>query len=120
MTEKTYSLILLTDGLPAIVDPEWFDRLNKYAWRAEQFHASTYAVTDIIVRGHKKKLRMHRLIAGTPPGKICHHINHLTLDNRRKNLLNLTSDEHSKLHSHSRIRVKYAKNPTIQHQNKAE
>lgn len=66
-----------------------------------------YAVTDITVRGHPKKLRMHRLIANTPPGKITHHINHITLDNRRKNLLNVTKDEHDDLHSRNRILIKY-------------
>ena len=114
MSEKPYGRIPLDQGLWAIVGLDWVDRLRKYTWRAEQFHCSTYAVTDIIIRGHKKKLRMHRLGANTPPGKITHHKNHITLDNRPENLLNLTSQEHTEIHSRSRIRVKYAKNPTIQ------
>lgn len=113
MSEKAYGRIPLDQGLWAIVNLNWVNRLRKYAWRAERFHASIYAVTEIIVRGHPKKLRMHRLVAGTPPGKICHHKNHITLDNRPENLLNLTSKEHTALHSRSQILIKYTKNTTI-------
>lgn len=98
----------LGQGLFAIVDASWYDRLIKYDWYPEQFHSSTYAVADIIVRGHKKKLRMHRLVANTPPGKITHHINHNSLDNRRANLLNLTKRGHNAEHSRGHIRIKYA------------
>lgn len=106
--------IPLDKGMFAIVDASWFERLSKYKWRAELFHASYYAVTDIVVRGHKKTLRMHRLIANTPPRKICHHRNHNSLDNRRENLLNVTKQEHNELHSRSHIRIKFEKIPTIQ------
>lgn len=107
MTEPKY--IPLGNGLQAIVDADRYLGLLKYNWRAEQFHASTYAVADIIVRGHKKKLRMHRLVANTPPMKITHHKNHNSLDNRRENLLNCTKQEHNELHSRSHIRIKYEK-----------
>jgi len=114
MTEKPTAKIFLDINIWTTVDRDWFERLLKYNWRPEVFHASTYAVADITVRGHKKKLRMHRLIANTPPRKVTHHINHNSLDNRRENLLNLESREHTELHSQSKILIKYEKNPTIE------
>lgn len=111
MTEP--AKIYLGEGLFAVVDSIRRERLCKYNWYPEVFHSSTYAVADIVVRGHKKKLRMHRLVANTPPQKITHHINHITLDNRRENLLNCTKQEHNELHNRGHIRIKYEKNPTI-------
>lgn len=104
----------LGNGLFAIVDPERRETLCKYNWYPELFHSSTYAVADIIARGHKKKLRMHRLVANTPPRMICHHINYNTLDNRKENLLNCTKQRHNEIHSRSHIRILFEKKPTTQ------
>lgn len=100
--------IYVGNDMWAIVDDDWFPHLIKYQWRAELFHSSYYAVTDVAGRNGKRKLRMHRLVANTPPRKFPHHRNHNTLDNRRENLLNVTSQEHDELHSRSHIRIKYA------------
>ena len=42
---------------------------------------------------------MHRQITHCPNDKVVHHINHDGLDNRKANLLNMTTDQHKKIHS---------------------
>ena len=51
--------------------------------------------------GEKRKRTrtgIHRLILGTPPHLVCHHINGDVLDNTRENLLECTQAEHVTLH----------------------
>lgn len=41
---------------------------------------------------------MHRQIAHTPRGQVCHHLNGISLDNREANLLNCTPAQHNFYH----------------------
>jgi len=111
--EKPTVKIPLGDGLYALINAEDYELIEPYEWYAHQHHCSTYAAARAKIRGRWRTLRMHRLIAHTPPRMITHHLNHNTLDNRRENLLNLTSKEHTKYHTDNKIRVKFEKNTTI-------
>jgi len=51
---------------------------------------------------------MHRFIARTPFGDVCHHINGDSLDNRFENLKNMGKQDHTMLERNNRIRIKRA------------
>ena len=46
---------------------------------------------------------LHDFIMATPHGMVCHHINGDTMDNRKKNLINMSNSEHSILHHRKKI-----------------
>lgn len=90
--------IPLTQGKFALVDPEiwvWLDRKN---WRAKKSRGGWYAYKITRSSGKTRYAYMHRLINRAPAGKITHHKNGFTLDNRRENLQNMTESEHDNLH----------------------
>jgi hypothetical protein len=84
--------IPLTQNKIAIVDNHWFDILNQYKWKAlwNVDTKSFYAATETGGKYNRKTLYMHRIVAKTPKGMVCDHINHDTLDNRESQLRNLT------------------------------
>jgi hypothetical protein len=84
----------------AFCDPIWLPVLNKFHWYAKKSRGLWYACSKIIIAGKVKFLRMHRIVAHTPPGMIPHHLNGNTLDNREANLLNITEYEHQKYFSY--------------------
>jgi len=91
--------IPLNNGRYAIVDPDWFDVLNAFTWYAKKSFSCWYAVRKETLNGSCYLVRMHRVVADTPPGLVCHHINRNPLDNRRLNLQNMSQFEHQKLYS---------------------
>ncbi|MHC4666706.1 MAG: HNH endonuclease [Planctomycetota bacterium] len=72
----------------AKVDPDDYDRLNKYKWCAVGLGNKFYAVRGGRRRkGHTRKCyRMHREVIHIPDGMECDHINGNSLDNRKANL----------------------------------
>lgn len=100
----------LGDGLYATIDNDDSDLIKNYTWKSGLFKCSYYANCRTRINGRWRTLRMHRLIAGTPPRKVCHHLNHNSLDNRRKNLVNMTPQEHMAEHTNNTIRVKFKRN----------
>lgn len=64
---------------PAIVDDEDFEQISLYTWYLSE---KGYAVA----KPARRTIRMHRIIAKTPKGKLTDHVNHDKLDNRRVNL----------------------------------
>jgi len=88
----------LSGGLFAIVDTELFDDLNRHYWRAMKSSYCCYAVRKHRIAGKDYYIKMHRLIAETPPFQECHHKNGNSLDNRRCNLSNLSPPAHRRLH----------------------
>lgn len=92
--------IPLSDSLFALVDPDWFDVLIQFNWYAKKSAYRWYAVRKICLNGHCWLVRMHRIIAETPPDMVCHHVNGFSLDNRRLNLQNMSWFEHTKMHSY--------------------
>lgn len=79
--------IKLSQGKYALVDNEDFDVISKYKW----YYANGYAQRSQYMgggRSNKKVIvqQMHRLIMGSPDGKMVDHKNHDCLDNRKSNL----------------------------------
>lgn len=78
--------IPLTQGKYAIVDPEDFERLNRYKWYASKWGNTFYAIRCAGPRRNLKYIRMHREIISPPGHLVVDHINHNGLDNRKANL----------------------------------
>lgn len=87
--------ILLTKGQVAIVDDKNYEWLMQWKWFSEwsESNKSYYAVRMQGKGTDRKVIRMNRVIAGTPDGLDCDHINHNTLDNQEKNLRNITRSQ---------------------------
>jgi hypothetical protein len=92
MTERTHHRVIpLTRGKFAIVDPQDYERLAEYKWYAAKITGNFYAQ-----RGAKgTTIKMHREIVDIPPGLVCDHRNHDTLDNRKSNLRICTQAQNS-------------------------
>lgn len=101
-----FAIIQLTQGKVAIVDNHRYAALNKFSWRAVHAHNNWYAKTTIRRDGTDIDISMHRFIARTPFGHVCHHVNGNSLDNREANLLNMSKQEHTMLERNNRIRIK--------------
>jgi len=91
-------LVALSQGKSAIVDLDVTSAVWQYRWRAIRWHYRWYAYATKRLDGTCCRVAMHRLIAQTPPGQVCHHYNRNSLDNRLANLLNLTNRHHKELH----------------------
>lgn len=77
--------IELTKGYVAIVDDEDYERVSKYKWYISNGYAQNSTVG-----------RMYRFIMGVDdPNLVIDHINHDTLDNRKKNLRACTQRQNS-------------------------
>lgn len=97
-TPENSCLIKLTQGKFAIVDRQFASLAWEYKWRAVRWHYRWYAYSTCESCGTHCRVAMHRLIANTPAGQVCHHYNRNSLDNRRANLLNQTNRQHAELH----------------------
>jgi len=102
-----FACIKLTQGKVAIVDKDREAAIRKFKWRAVKHQRSYYAKTTIIKNGRQIDISMHRFIARTPFGLVCHHLNYNSLDNRRANLENMDKLSHTLLHQNNRIRKKF-------------
>jgi len=56
---------------------------------------------------------MHRFVAQTPFGMVCHHKNGNPLDNRQANLANQSKLEHKLYHRNNNLLRKFELTPTI-------
>lgn len=92
--------IPLQKGQVALVDPDWYDYLNRFHWYAKKSFHCWYACRKMKQYGKNIFIRMHRAIADTPRDLVCHHVNGNTLDNRSKNLQNMPEFEHAKYYSY--------------------
>ena len=88
----------------AIVDPEDYERLNKYKWYAMKGVNTFYAGRTIRTGKNKKRfcIKMHREIINPPHPLVVDHINHNGLDNRKANLRPAT-------HAQNRLNRPYIK-----------
>ena len=75
--------IPLTQNQFALVDNEDFERINSVKWYAARMRNGFYAMRSRPKTGDRL---MHREILKCPKGMVVDHINHNTLDNRKKNL----------------------------------
>jgi hypothetical protein len=81
--------IPLTQGQFAVVDDADYEALSQHKWCAEKKGRTYYAV-----RGRKRNerqsgrgnIKMHMVIAGTPPGHDTDHVDGNGLNNQRRNL----------------------------------
>lgn len=78
--------VTLANGLVAMVDDDKFDAVSAYRWHPHIRKHTTYAVTNVTIRGKRTKIYMHRLVVQAPVGLVVDHINHNGLDNRAENL----------------------------------
>lgn len=107
MSDKPYALIPLTQGKFAVVSAHREAALLKFSWRAVRHKRSWYAKTTIVKNGRQIEISMHRFIARTRFGMVCHHDNRNSLDNRDENLENMTKQQHDLLHTLDNILIKY-------------
>jgi hypothetical protein len=75
--------IKLTQGKVSLVDDEDFEYLNQWKWCAQKSNHTYYAVREDYSSGHKKRIKMHRLIMGTLSNYQVDHAFHDGLDNRK-------------------------------------
>jgi len=102
-----FTCIELTNGKVAIIDSVHENAIRAFSWRAVKHMRSWYAKTTIVKAGHQIDISMHRFIARTPFGQVCHHKNYNSLDNRFANLENLDKLTHHLIHRNNRILVKF-------------
>lgn len=97
------TFIKLTKGKVALVDPVDWILYDRPGWKAKKSRGGWYAYRVDFVNDRFWYTYLHRLIAHTPPGMICHHRNGYGLDDRRVNLENMTPAEHEQLSRMRRI-----------------
>jgi hypothetical protein len=86
--------IPLTEGKYAIVDPGDFYSLNSYDWYARKNRGEVYYAYRFNNSGKGPKIEaMHRVIMGSPEGKLIDHRDGEGLINRRENLREATRIE---------------------------
>jgi len=79
--------IPLTRGLFAIVDPEDYEDLAQYKWRAVRSSRTHYALRRVRHKGGKPGYEsMHRRLCPVADGFQVDHVNRTGLDNRKANL----------------------------------
>ena len=102
-SSKPRTLLKLSKGKFALVDPWLFDDLNKYYWRAVKSSHCWYAKRRHWNGTQFVETFLHRQIAKTPHNMQCHHVNGNGLDCRTINLLNISRLDHMALHAFKRI-----------------
>jgi len=73
--------IRLTQGKYAIVDPEDYERLNKYKWHVNKGTNTYYACRNFRIGKKRIGIKMHREIINLPNHLDVDHINRNGLDN---------------------------------------
>lgn len=105
---RNYRLIPIADDHVAIVDDYDYDWLKRYKWILVRHQKSFYAKTPIKKFGVTVYVAMHTMVAKTPRSLCCHHRNRNTLDNRNKNLINLTRPVHRAIHKNNTLLFKFS------------
>lgn len=83
-------IITTAKGEIILADAEEYDRLSQHSWCVSK---TGYAVATI----HRRVVKLHRFLLNlTDKGQLIDHINHNTLDNRKRNLRICTSSQNAK------------------------
>lgn len=84
--------IKLSQGQVAIVDDDDFEELSKYKWHTLRSKSGVCRARRT-KRSHTGNVLMHRQIMTAPDGMEVDHVNHDTLDNRKRNLRIVTKSQ---------------------------
>jgi len=105
--------ITFENGQQVLFDIEDLFAVSLYHWRLIRCNFRFYAYSTKMVDGSPCRISMHRLLANTPPGEVTHHLNKITLDNRKANLLNMSPRHHRQLHGIRGYRFEHKRKTTI-------
>lgn len=83
----------LTQGQFAIIDEQDAPRVAKHKWFARKERIIWYAYTNVVIKGHRTVITLHRFLLDFPSGLTVDHINGNGLDCRRSNLRVCTNTE---------------------------
>jgi len=89
--DESTRTIPLTNGGQVLVDADDFEMLAVLGWYGMEFRQKngriyTYAANCVGYKDTKRTVLMHRMLLGSPKGKLVDHKNGDTLDNRKCNL----------------------------------
>lgn len=88
--------IKLTRGKYAIVDPDDFERLNRYKWQCTNLGYARRTASRMCDKRRKRvAIQMHNVVCTTPQGMTVDHINRNRLDNRKANLRAVTLEQNN-------------------------
>lgn len=99
--------IEMLNGGYALVDPDIYERYAHQPWYRVRFNKTWYAKAIIQEGRRTRTVFLHRIVAKTPRGMVCHHQNQNGMDCRRANLYNMTKDYHHRMHMTDNIRIKF-------------
>lgn len=77
-----------------LFDHEDYEKIKNYTIGIYKHHTGSY-YAQIYIRENKKSMPLHRFLTNCPKGMVVDHLNHCTLDNRKKNLKICTAEENS-------------------------
>lgn len=89
--QQDYAVMQLTQGYFTIVDLEDYSEASRYSWyacvrrdRETRRVTGVYAARNTVIRGKKRKIYLHRFLCNEGAAADVDHVNHMTLDNRRR------------------------------------
>lgn len=96
------AFIRLGTGAVTAVDADDYKALSRYRWKLKKSKSCSYVARVFRRKGKNYVIKLHRQVMSTPPGQETHHINHDPLDNRKRNLVNLSPAAHRNAHHKTR------------------
>lgn len=81
------------------IDLEDLEKIKKYYWLIHPCKGMKYVIST--TKNRKEIIKLHRLLLNVKDDNVVDHINHNTLDNRKKNLRIVTQKENSLNHRRS-------------------
>jgi len=84
-------------SIETLIDTEDLDKVKKFSntWFIRETSVGPYVFGRYSVDGHLKRVWLHRLIMNTSDDLVVDHIDHYTLDNRKRNLRNVTNGQNA-------------------------